>query len=148
VTLCAGCMVVPVPHRRLHVYGVRGSVIDAQTRQPLADATVSRSPHGQNDVRTSSDGTFEFKPVHGWHGAIFIGAIPLSLFPSFDIAFAVAEVRVEARGYTTESFYLSTRWPQGITSPDRTTDGRRIIGGDLDGNYLETDPLLLRPVGR
>jgi hypothetical protein len=107
--IASGC-IVPIPHRRLHAYGVRGSVVDARSNEPIPTAIVARGTNLHESVTCNASGEFEIKPVHGWHGAYLIGPISLSLFPGFDIAAPCATVSASAPGYPQQTFH-----PYGLT---------------------------------
>lgn len=122
-TLCTGCIIVPIPHRRLHGYGVRGSVVDAGSGRPIPYAAVSGVARTQT-VICSATGDFVIAPVHGWHGAYLIGPISLSLFPGWDMTAPWAALYVTAGGYVPETFQVT---------------------GKIQGESIEVRPLRLRP---
>ncbi|OGV58339.1 MAG: hypothetical protein A2X49_08925 [Lentisphaerae bacterium GWF2_52_8] len=88
----SGC-IFPVPHQRLHVYGVKGKVVD-QDNLPLKDAIVFSCADDGVFTKTDESGGFELAPTYGWHGAYFYGPNSLSLWPGFDIAAPEREVMV------------------------------------------------------
>lgn len=95
---------MPVPHRRLHAYGVDGRVVDGVSLHPVTNAVVTTRFIRTQDCRTNADGQFAIAPVYGWHGAYLIGPISLSLFPSWDITFPERDIVISAPGYITEVF--------------------------------------------
>jgi hypothetical protein len=119
LVLLSGC--IPVPHRRVHVYGVEGRVLDAETRAPVRAACVS--PDGGQAI-SRNDGTFKLRPVYGWHGAYLIGPISYSLLPHFDMPHFGPAVFITAQGYQSQSF--------------------GIEGKNCNGAYIEAGDILLK----
>ena len=95
-----GC-VVPVPHQRLHEFGVRGRLLDSDSRTPIAAAKIQASEDGAKVTQSDANGLFALKPVYGWHGAYLIGPIDLSLFPGFDMPSPSRAILITARGHRT-----------------------------------------------
>jgi hypothetical protein len=91
----SGC-VVPIPHRRLHQFGVTGRVIDSESRTPLNTAQIAS---GDTATVSHSDGSFTIAPVYGWHGAYAIGGVGVSLLPGFDVPSMSRSITVTASGY-------------------------------------------------
>lgn len=121
LVLLAGC--IPVPHRRVHVFGAAGRVLDAETRSPVKAASIS-ADGGQTLSR--KDGSFALRPVYGWHGAYLIGPISYSLLPHFDRPHFGRAVFITAQGYQSQSF--------------------GIEGKNHNGAYIEAGDILLQPV--
>ena len=142
LTLCSGC-IIPIPHRRLHAYGVRGSVIDVDSRLPIQDAEVARGTNMLDSVSCSEQGKFTVKPIHGWHGAYFIGPVSLSLFPGWDIIAPRTWVRASAPGYKTETFFL-TDTPEKLAGGPTNGNGHVNIKAEIAGNYILAEPLTLK----
>jgi hypothetical protein len=94
----AGC-VLPVPHRRVHVRGIEGKVIDASTRSPLAGAKITDLRSGSLLATTDRAGEFKVRAKRGWHGAYLYGPISYSLLPHFDMTYPAPAIRVSAEGY-------------------------------------------------
>ena len=63
LVLCGGCIVLPIPHRRLHAYGVRGSVVDADSGLPIRNALVELATGIQGPAHSDEQGRFEIKPT-------------------------------------------------------------------------------------
>lgn len=101
---CSSC-VVPIPHRRVHVVGVTGLVVSADSGQPISTATVVAG-NVREPARTDKDGKFTIQPIMGWHGARFVGPISLSLLPAFDLPEYVWDLRVSAPGFQAKSFVV------------------------------------------
>jgi hypothetical protein len=93
-----GC-VIPVPHRRVHVEGIEGKVIDARTQYPIEGARVTNLQIGSLLAMTDRVGEFKVRAKGGWHGAYFYGPISYSLLPHFDMAYPAPAIRVAAEGY-------------------------------------------------
>jgi len=140
---CSGC-VIPIPHRRLHAYGVRGRVLDVDSHRPIKHASVvSWERNGHPQVMTNAEGEFEIQPVHGWHGALFIGPICLSLFPGFDITAPCQNVYVSAHGYQAESFFVSRTSDEMMALTDNS-NGYVNINARIEDKCLQAGPLRLR----
>lgn len=112
-----GC-VLPIPHRRVHVGGIEGKVIDARTQAPLEGAKVTDAHSGSLLATTDRAGEFAVSPKRGWHGAYLYGPISFSLLPHFDMAAPAPEIRVSAEGYRDWTRREDFRW--GV---DRTRVG-------------------------
>ena len=100
----AGC-VFPVPHRRLHQFGVSGRILDSHSQAPVNAARVAA---GETATFSHSDGSFTVAPVYGWHGAYAIGGIGVSLLPGFDMPSPSREITVTARGYQSSTSAAKT----------------------------------------
>ena len=140
-TLLSGC-ILPIPHRRLHAYGVRGSVVDSQTRDPIAGAMISRGPDCLGSVESDISGSFEIRPIHGWHGAYFVGPISLSLFPGFDMTAPCVTVSASAPGYQKTIFFLSDM-PDWLVRGVEKQDSPVRVNAEFKGPYMESEPLIL-----
>jgi hypothetical protein len=117
---------VPVPHMRLHLYGVRGRVVDADSHLPVANVTIS-SPPDKRVATSSADGYFSLKPVYGWHGAYLFSPISQSLFPPLDVSPRHRKMDVSAPGY--QSKHMSFFGP--------STKLHRSSRSFLDGQTIE-----------
>ena len=69
----AGCIILPVPHYRRHMCGIDGTVCDAETGRPLANADISVNA-GRYNQHTITDefGHFSTRETHGWHFIFWI----------------------------------------------------------------------------
>ena len=83
---CQGCFVFHYPTPE-----VRGSVIDAATRQPIAAVRVQDRKHSHIFCKTSTDGTFDLPAGHFWG--------PCFLMPGDYLI--VAPLTFKAPGYQT-----------------------------------------------
>lgn len=136
--LCAGC-IMPIPHRRVHSFGVEGRVLDASTLTPVTGAVVSSPDHKRRETTTNDKGQFSLRPAYGWHGAYLIGPISESLLPGWDITFPGTAVDVAADGYQNEHFW--------IVDEDAPREGPYLKAGDLRLSPLTTGTkdLSIRP---
>jgi len=132
---CTGC-VVPIPHPRVHAYGVAGQVVSAADNCPIIGASVRSVHYPQLNVRTNPEGTFRLPAKYGWHGAYFIGPICLSLFPGYDMTPPSTRIDVSAPGYQSAQFTIGRRLSEG---PDMMPPQR-------DRHYLQSGPLILVPL--
>ena len=135
---CSGC-VVPIPHRRLHIYGMKGQVVSELDGKPIAGATAPAWGITSDDA-----GRLLLRPEHGWHGAVLITpAIGYSLFPHFDMPILERHIIiVSAPGYTARMFEVQL-------SPNELrpsfSENATPIHGRIDGSYLILDKLHLAP---
>ena len=98
-----GCLIIPVPHTRLHAYGVKGRIVD-EDGKPIVNASVVNEQAPKKKAISDVDGYFKLSPVRGWHGAYFIGPISLSMFPGFDVPSSLVDVYVNADGFSKQKF--------------------------------------------
>lgn len=136
-----GCL-IPIPHRRIHAYGVRGQIVDQATGESIENAWIAADVDSNpqaSAVRSDATGRFKIAPIERWHGAYFISPIRLSLFPAFDFAGYGRLIRVQARGYDTSDLRIS-----GHVGDQK---GEWILPGETDasvsGAYLDTGKLSL-----
>ena len=72
IFLCQGCLIFPYPIPEL-----KGTVIDAETRNPISDARVELHHHKYSFCKTAPDGSFDLPgstiwlPCPGMPGDIF-----------------------------------------------------------------------------
>ena len=105
----AGCIILPVPHYRRHMCGIDGTVCDAETGRPLANADISVNA-GRYNQHTITDefGHFSTRETHGWHFIFWI-ATPSSgsLLPThIDYSDGLLhDLTVVAAGYERTIFY-------------------------------------------
>ena len=66
---CGGC-ILPVPHTRVHAYGVTGQVVSATTQEPLAEASVTAMDQPDPPAHCDKAGRFRLQPKRGWHLSI------------------------------------------------------------------------------
>lgn len=98
LVLVAGCA-LPIPHRRLHNYGVKSKIVDNETNKSIRDALICSLLEGRNCIKSDKSGTFELPPVYGWHGGYYIGPVSHSFWPGFDIPDFEPEIVIQAQGY-------------------------------------------------
>ena len=106
VALLSSCIVLPIPHQRVHSYGVKGQVIDAHNAQSVSHATIISPPDEKYLVTTDSTGHFSVKPTYGWHGAYLVGPISLSLLPGWYMTSPSRKFGVLATGYEARDISL------------------------------------------
>ena len=111
VFLTEGCLFLPVPHKRQHIYATQGTVIDSDTGEPVAGAKVKVvAGRYKQETVTDSDGRFAVDDERGWHMIAWI-ATPSSgsLLPTHidyeDGYFHSA--MISAAGYPNQCFQLA-----------------------------------------
>lgn len=104
----SGC-VVPLPHRRVHAFGVAGRVLDFQSRSPVKAARIEAADDRTKVAFSDARGSFMLPPVSGWHGAYFIGPIGLSLFPALDMPSMSRAIAISANGYRSVTIPFESR---------------------------------------
>ena len=95
---CTGC-IVPIPHQRLHTFGVTAELKDKDTGRPVPDAIIFSLDSDKEFVKTNENGSFNLPPIYKWHGAYFISPISFSIFPNFDLTSPEREFLIYAPGY-------------------------------------------------
>jgi hypothetical protein len=115
----SGCL-LPIPHPRLHEFGVAGRIVDSESHRPIKGAEVHAVDDPAKGTVTNADGLFRLKPVYGWHGAYFIGPMSLSLLPRFEVPGYTRIIRITAIGYhgITHSAAQLTQSGEYIQMPD------------------------------
>ena len=110
--LFSGCVILPLPHRRLHAYGVEGRVLDAASRKPIQCASVQAKSNScpasfTTCAKTDAEGRFSIASKSGWHYGILLCPVDhFSLFPLFHQTFPRSKLSVSAPGYSEQK--LST----------------------------------------
>ena len=104
---CGGC-ILPVPHTRVHAFGVRGQIVSADTHEPVAGAWVTSTDQLSEPAHCDEAGRFRLHPKRGWHAAYCIGPIRESLWPGWDVTYPGRVVRISAPGYSTMDLVVST----------------------------------------
>lgn len=107
-----GCA-LPIPHRRLHEFGVKGSLLDKETQLPISDAIVFSLSDNDEFVTSNKNGYFSLSPLYGWHGGYFIGPINLSFWPGFDMPAPVRDFIVYAPEYRVKRISINQDYPEG-----------------------------------
>ena len=131
---CGGC-ILPVPHQRVHAYGVTGQVVDAIDCSPVPGALVTGLDYANGLAHADSRGEFRLRATRGWHGAYFVGPICLSLLPDWDTTAPDREIQVSAPGYVTSLFAVRSY----------AAAGSNVVAGEIVGAYLEVGQLELTP---
>ena len=109
----AGC-VVPVPHKRIHEFGVTGRLLDSMSRTPVKAARIEASEGRTEAALSDANGFFTLKPVYGWHGAYCIGPISLSLWPALDVPSMSRTIMITASGH--RSATIRFRGPANVNA--------------------------------
>jgi len=135
VIACSGC-ILPVPHTRVHAYGVTGQVVSATTQEPLGDALVTAMDQPDHPAHCDKAGRFRLHPKRGWHAAYCVGPVCESLLPGWDVTYPGRRIQVSAPGYATADFRVSAF----------ARDGSNAVAGDLAGAWLKAAPLELIPL--
>jgi hypothetical protein len=134
--LCGGC-ILPVPHTRVHAFGVAGQVVSAVDHKPIGGALVASIDAPPATTYCDSGGNFRLSARLGWHAAYLVSPICESLLPGFDVAPPDREIRVSAPGYLTTEFGVS---------PFAGGDGHAMTGV-IAGAYLKAGQFPITPVG-
>ncbi len=94
-----GCVLLPIPHVRMVCGPICGTVVDAQTGQPIEAAVVQADYPGRavRTVQTDAQGEFRLPARYRFHYAYLLGVISYSL--PYNHAMPHASLRVQARGY-------------------------------------------------
>jgi|SRR6516164_6680912 hypothetical protein len=80
VCICfTGC--ISGPNKDERSPEVRGRIVDAQTQQPIADATIALQEHPSTSTRSDSLGFYRLSATHNAHLVTFLG-ICSSDFPA------------------------------------------------------------------
>jgi hypothetical protein len=135
----SGCMILPIPHRRLQVYGVQGSIVDPEGN-PIPESAAITCDGNKHVVNLQ--GEFEIPPIYSWHGAILIGPLSYSLFPFLDMPFLQpGNLLVEAPGYQSCSICIN---PSRISEPKEAEDAL-FVNAEIYRNYLDVGVIVLEP---
>jgi len=124
LSLCCSCCIVPVPHRRVHAYGVEGQIVSAADNTPIPFASISSVDHLTPSTYSDGEGRFRLRPHYGWHGAYFIGVISQSMLPGFDMTPSFRDIHVFAPGYRSADFRVCAQ----------------IVGAFLEARQLQLVP--------
>jgi len=118
--LLSGCIILPIPHKRIHQYGVTGQVIDARSETPVQRAIIRAADKPNEVILADEKGYFTIKPVFGWHGAYYISPIVLSLFPAMDMPSIDRTLKVQAPGYQEkQASFTVTDTTSKVIGPER-----------------------------
>jgi hypothetical protein len=110
----SGCLIVPIPHERLHEVGIKGRIIDADSHAPVAAAKVEDTIDATKFTYSVIDGTFTLKPVYGMHGAYVLAGVSSSTFPSFDAPSSTRTITIIAPGYRSLTVPLQRAEPRDV----------------------------------
>ena len=147
-----GCLIlpVPVPHPRLHAYGVEGRIVD-EDGKPVPNVKVvspeqkeeqSRHYVRKREAVTDSDGYFKIKSAWGWHGAyVMVLLAPcgagnhFSTFPQHKGAVWQADNKIHffADGFPEQKF-TPYYWRSPLV---KDLYNQRVASGYKDKAYVE-----------
>jgi len=105
--LLAGCLVVPIPHRRLSECGVKGRIFDAGTQSPVTAAKVEDTVDPTKFTFSGLDGSFDLKPVYAMHGGYIVAGVSGSVFPEYNAPAFTRTITIIAPGYRNLTIPLS-----------------------------------------
>jgi hypothetical protein len=113
---CSGCV-----WRSDVTCATSGKILDATTKQPVANAKLYDKRYPKQVVTAAADGSFDFRRIMAWH------YVPM-LFPGPDLR-TNRFLIVEAPGYRTEAVNMPLQfdWPKQIiylTPPMRANKSR------------------------
>ena len=94
-----GCLVIPIPHKRIHSYGVSGQIIDENDFLPITNTIISSSDVKYRSAMTDENGVFFLPDVKKWHYARFYGVISFSLLPTLDAPNFSTSIKIISDGY-------------------------------------------------
>jgi hypothetical protein len=95
----SSCVVVPIPHKRLHEVGIKGRIIDADTQAPVIAAKIEDTVDPTKFTFSAGSGNFDLKPVYGMHGAYVLAGVNASVFPNYDAPGPTRTITIIAPGY-------------------------------------------------
>lgn len=134
---CGGC-ILPVPHTRVHAFGVIGQVVNATDHSPVRSASIASIDEPTQTAIGDRTGGFRLHARRGWHGAYFIGPISLSLLPDWDLTAPERDIGVSAPGYVPQIFAVRS-YP---------ASGSNVLVGQKIGAYLRVGQLEITPQPR
>jgi hypothetical protein len=105
--LLSGCIVVPVPHKRLHEIGIKGRIIDVDTHAPVVAARVEDTVDSTMFTYSAVNGNFDLKPVYKMHGAYVWTGVSASVFPNYEAPGSTRTITIIAPGYQNLTVPLS-----------------------------------------
>jgi len=124
----SGCMILPIPHRRVHAFGVQGRVVDSSSKKSIGAATIRGAGPFPGICSSDASGRFSLPPVYGWHGAVLLSpAIDYSMFPLLDAINYRRGITISGPAHETKSYSVD--------------GGRSVVIGD----YLQAGELPLAP---
>jgi hypothetical protein len=80
-----GCMPIPYPHKVVTHSTITGRVVDAESREPVANIGVSVRSDWQSHATTGDDGLFCLPPREHWRPFVIIPLLPWDFFPHEEI---------------------------------------------------------------
>jgi len=139
-----GCCFLPVPHPRLHAYGVQGRVVD-EDGKPMPNVKVVSPardiPGGdgiipKRETVTDTNGFFRLKPDWGWHGAFSCDPMNgfYSTFPDFAYTF-----RKRTLQHRNNLHFIADEFP----AQTATLDYWYGKANKVEGNYIHSKDITL-----
>jgi hypothetical protein len=107
----AGCISGPSVDERSPE--VRGRIVDAETQQPIADATIALREHPRTSTHSDSSGSYHLRARHNVHLVTFIGICSSDFPPG---KYYGDRLRVSHAGYLTEEIDGRQYRDQGSTN--------------------------------
>lgn len=138
-----GCLLLPIPHTRLHAYGVQGRIVSSVNETAVAGASILSEDDSTAHCRSDATGAYRLPPLYGWHGAYFIGPISLSLLPGWDVTSPERTFRISAPGYSDATYTARAREGNEAFFSEKPASR---IPADLDGDWLHAGTLKLTPL--
>jgi hypothetical protein len=124
----SGCIILPIPHRRVHAFGIQGRVVDVSSKKPIAAATIRGAEPFPGVCSSDASGRFSLPPVYGWHSAVMLSpAIGYSMFPLLDAMNYRRAFTISGPAHETKSWSMD--------------GGRRVVIED----YIQVGDLPLAP---
>jgi len=145
--LVQGCLVVPVPHQRLHAYGIEGRVVDedgnpvpnVKVVSPAKNTRLSGTAIPKRLAVTDTSGFFSLKPAWGWHGAFLFSPMNGwdSIFPMFAYTLRKRELQ-----HGNNLCFIANGFPEQMTTLDYW-DSRHSRASRLEDNYITSKEFML-----
>lgn len=126
--LCSGCVILPIPHRRVHEYGVVGKITRPDDN-PIVGARVASVSDETKFVESDAEGKFIIPPEYGWHGGMLFGPISMSVWPGLDVVSPERKITISAQGFESQEVEIggSAKW------------------FEMEGNSIKSAPIKLIP---
>jgi hypothetical protein len=107
--LLQGCIILPVPNRRVEGYGVTACVVDAQDGHPIANVRVVDATNARCFALTAPNGCFRLNPIVQWHAGYLWGVISYPIWPfTGDLITGDRTISITAPGYTSRIIEISS----------------------------------------
>lgn len=122
----SGCLLLPIPHRKMEGYGISGRILDAETKKPVAGVLVTEinnDNRGVTSTRTDDDGNFRIKPHYQWHFGMIIGPLCHSIWPHTG-CFPVHEnvITIQKKNYIDRILHVAPEVNYSDNHPPKTNE--------------------------